>query len=292
MKNLNRRQALLTFLTTLTSFAVGDRLMANESKNPKMMPALFIGHGSPMNAMADNEYTRALNKLGETIQKPKAILMISAHWETKGTFITGMEKPKTIHDFYGFPKELYSIQYNAPGSPEIANQIIEKLQKTKIQLDTHEWGLDHGTWAVLKHIFPQADIPTLQLSLDMSKPLSYHFDLGKELRFLREKGVMIMGSGNIVHNLSQINWDINSPPHKWTKDFDSWVKDKLESRDFLSLLDKALTLPEGKLSIPTIEHYLPLLYILGASHENDKLTFDYEGFQNASMSMRSLRFDS
>lgn len=258
--------------------------------NTKKMPVLFIGHGSPMNALASNDYTRALNRIKDDIETPKAILLISAHWMTKETKITAMPYPRTIHDFYGFPKDLFAINYKAPGDPALAEMIIKSIESPRIGADLNEWGLDHGAWSVLLHIYPEANIPVLQLSLDMSKPAEYHFELGQKLRFLREKGILIIASGNIVHNLRQINWDESATPLEWALEFDQWVKEKAEKGDFKSLVNDFTKTRSGVLSNPTPEHYFPLLYILGASDEKDQLSFPYEGIQNGSMSMRSFKW--
>lgn len=264
--------------------------MTKKEKSIEKMPILFFGHGSPMNAIENNEFTKSLERLEKTLPPPKAILMISAHWETKGTWVTGMSTPKTIHDFYGFPKELFNIQYPAPGDPKLAENLSSQMTDPKVQVDINSWGLDHGTWAILKRVFPKAHIPAIQLSLDRSKSLRDHFQLGQKLNFLREEGVMIMGSGNIVHNLREINWTTNAKPHDWAIEFDEWAKDKLIHKNFDALISEVHNTTAGKLSVPTLEHYLPLLYILGASDPTDSLDFTYQGFQNASMSMRSVRF--
>lgn len=214
--------------------------------------------------------------------------MVSAHWETEGTWVTGMDQPKTIHDFRGFPEELYQIQYPAPGDPRLAVDIANAIPGVSVEM--MKWGLDHGTWAVLRHVFPAADVPIIQLSLDMTKPLSQHLELGRRLRPVREHGVMIVGSGNIVHNLRQIDWDRDAKPHGWNEEFDQWVADHIRKRDFEPLISMARQTPAGQLSIPTLEHYLPLLYVLGASDEADTMEFIFEGYQNASMSMRCVSF--
>ncbi len=260
----------------------------NKEKTP-LMPTIFIGHGSPMNAIADNEFTRSLSLLGKKLERPKAILCVSAHWMTEGTWITHMERPKTIHDFYGFPQPLFDIQYKAPGSPELAKDIRQEIMKAKIQLDD-SWGLDHGTWSVLKYLYPNADIPVMQLSLDMSKPAEYHFQLGQELAKLRESGILILASGNIVHNLRKISWDENADPLDWAIEFDELVKKKLIDRNFSALQHDFLKTEAGRLSVPTLDHYLPLLYVIGASRSSDKLKFEYEEIQNASISMRAFSF--
>jgi 4,5-DOPA dioxygenase extradiol len=253
------------------------------------MPVLFLGHGNPMNALAKNKYTEALSKLGKNLPTPKAILCVSAHWMTTGTWITSMDKPKTIHDFYGFPEELYKVQYPVNGSPEWAEKIQKEINESNIQADNNR-GIDHGAWSVLVHMYPEAQIPVMQLSLDMSKPYEFHFKLGEELRKLRSQGILIIASGNIVHNLRKISWDEKAKPDAWAVEFDEWVKNKIESRDFTTLVSDVTKSEAGRLSVPTPDHYLPLLYILGASEKNDKINFEFEGFQNASISMRCIKF--
>lgn len=252
------------------------------------MPVLFIGHGSPMNAIADNSYTRMLTDLGRRLPKPKAILVISAHWVTQGTWITGMDRPKTIHDFYGFPQGLFDVQYPAPGDPNLALETQQLVVPS--QIDTQDWGLDHGTWAVLKHLYPEAKIPVLQMSLDHHATPAQHFARGEQLRKLREGGVLILGSGNLVHNLRQMSWNEKAESHSWALEFDQWTKEKLLARDIPNLLKGAEASAAAKLSIPTDEHYLPLHYILGAADSKDELRFEFEEMQNASISMRSLSF--
>lgn len=254
------------------------------------MPVLFIGHGSPMNAIDDNGYTRAVRKLGANLPRPKAILVISAHWMTEGTWITAMEKPKTIHDFYGFPQALFDVQYPAPGSPEIAKLIRESVPDPKIHADTEMWGLDHGAWSVLRHLYPQADVPVMQLSLHMEQPAEYHFQLGRQLARLRDEGVLLLGSGNLVHNLRRIRWEAHVQPFDWAVEFDEWIKEKITQRDFAALMRDFRSTEAGRLSVPTLEHYLPLLYVLGAADEKDELRFEYEELQNGSISMRSFSF--
>lgn len=262
-------------------------MTANQSN---LMPVLFLGHGNPMNAIQESSFTKTLNGLGETLPRPKAILCISAHWMTKGTWITHMANPKTIHDFYGFPRELFDVQYPAPGCPELAELVTKSVQSTKIQFDEADWGFDHGTWSILKHMYPKADVPIVQLSVDNSESPRFHYNIGKELFTLREQGYLIIGSGNIVHNLGQIDFSPNARPLKWATHFDSWVKNKLVSSDNTSLLEDALKLPEGKLSIPTTDHWYPLLYILGATHNQDNLKFEYEGIEHGSISMCSFSY--
>ncbi|MCM2348658.1 MAG: 4,5-DOPA dioxygenase extradiol [Bacteriovoracaceae bacterium] len=256
----------------------------------KVLPALFLGHGSPMNAIDDNRFTRFLNALGKDMTRPEAILVISAHWMTEGTWITHMERPKTIHDFYGFPQPLFDVQYPAPGRPDIAEAIQKEIVNPQIQLDHEAWGLDHGTWSVLRHLYPEADIPVMQLSVYMTQPPEYHMKLGQELAKLREKGVLIVASGNIVHNLRRIRWEHNVAPYDWAIEFDEWIKQKLLARDFKALQNDFLNTEAGKLSNPSLDHYYPLLYILGASNNKDELRFEYEEIQNASVSMRCFSF--
>jgi 4,5-DOPA dioxygenase extradiol len=262
----------------------------NKKSSSKKLPALFLGHGSPMNAIETNNFTRTLTRLGEEIERPEAILVISAHWMTEGTWITHMEKPKTIHDFYGFPKPLFDIQYSAPGRPDIAMAIQREITDPKIHLDSESWGLDHGTWAVLRHMYPHADIPVMQLSLYMGQPAEYHMKLGQELTKLRDKGILIVGSGNVVHNLRKIKWEDKATPYEWAKEFDEWSKEKTTKRDFRALQHDVLKSEAGRLSVPSWDHYYPLLYILGASTNKDELKFEYEEIQNGSISMRCLSF--
>lgn len=254
------------------------------------MPTVFVGHGSPMNALAHNTYTETLKKWAEQNPQPKAILCISAHWQTTGTQITSSFKPRTIHDFYGFPEELFKVQYNAPGDPPLAFQIAELIQQPHISLDNGEWGFDHGTWSVLKHMYPKAEIPVLQMSLDVNKTPQQHFELGQKLSFLRDHGVLIIGSGNIVHNLRQIKWQADAEAFDWAKNFDTWYKNNLKKKDFTPLIENFQSTEGGRQSVPTTEHYLPSLYMLGASRPTDKLSLVYEEMQNASISMTSFSF--
>ena len=252
------------------------------------MPVVFVGHGNPMNAIEDNAFTRSLGSLGQTLPVPKAILVVSAHWLSAGTWVTRMDQPKTIHDFRGFPQELFDVRYPAPGNPELAAHIQSLSTKPKIQGDD-SWGLDHGTWAVLTKMYPKADIPVLQLSIDMSESGEFHLELGKILNSLREQGVLILGSGNIVHNLRHAAWDKPLQGYDWAHEFDSWVKGKLESRDYKSLATDFMKTQAGALSVPTPDHYLPLLYVLGASDvKSDELHYAYEGYDMGSISMTTF----
>lgn len=260
-----------------------------DTPSTERMPLLFIGHGSPMNAIDTNAYTKTLNALGKSLPKARAVLVVSAHWMTEGTWVTEMPNPKTIHDFYGFPQELFDVKYPAPGSPEVAKLIQDISSDPKVHGDHEMWGLDHGTWSVLRHIYPEANIPVLQLSIYMAQPPEYHVKLGQQLSQLRDKGVLILGSGNLVHNLRQIHWEPNAKPFDWAVEFDEWLKKKLVERDFKAVLNDFHNTTAGKLSVPTLDHYYPLHYILGATNDRDELTFAYEELQNGSISMRSLK---
>lgn len=271
--------------------SLGINQLLNQKNKEQRMPTLFIGHGSPMNALANNTFTQALERIGNQLPRPDAILCVSAHWMTQGgTAVTKMENPPTIHDFYGFPKELFEVQYPAPGKPEIADLVQSTVTAQSIFSDTEQWGLDHGTWSVLRHMYPSADIPVLQLSIDMTKTPEQHFNLGQELSSLRDKGVMIIGSGNIVHNLRKIQWDPQAKPFDWALEYDAWIKKNLEERNFKALHQKFLNSEAGKLSNPTLDHYLPMLYVLGAGKNEPTLTTEYEEIQNSSISMRTFRF--
>ncbi|HRP84295.1 MAG TPA: 4,5-DOPA dioxygenase extradiol, partial [Saprospiraceae bacterium] len=228
------------------------------------MPVIFFGHGSPMNAIEKNEFSETWKDIGRKIEKPTAILCISAHWETAGTYVTAMDQPRTIHDFGGFPKELYAIKYPAPGNPTLAEKIKSGIQSTNIGLDT-SWGLDHGCWSVIKHLYPEADVPVLQMSIDYTKGPEYHFALAKELASLRRKGVMIVGSGNIVHNLSMVAWDkmdISGYAYDWATEANNKMKSSILSGDYKPLLEYNKQGQAFRLAIPTPEHFIPLLDIL------------------------------
>lgn len=255
-----------------------------------ILPTLFVGHGSPMNAIEDNTYSRAWKQLGSTLPRPNAILMISAHWLTEGgTLVHVSEHPKTIHDFWGFPKDLYDISYAAPGSPLFAEAAKSAVSKIQINSDT-EWGLDHGTWSVLRHMYPEANVPVFQFSIDFSQHGEFHFDLGREIQKLRSKGVLIMGSGNIVHNLGQVQFTENAEPYGWALEFDALSKQLLDKRDMSSLVHYKSLGSAAAHSIPTPDHYWPLLYVLGASFEIDSLSYPVEGIAHSSVSMRAVLF--
>ena len=255
------------------------------------MPVLFIGHGSPMNGIEDNLFSKTWVKLGTEIPKPKAVLVVSAHWLTNGTHITAMEAPKTIHDFGGFPQALFDVQYPAPGSPELALETSKLITSTSVGLD-HDWGLDHGTWTVVRHMYPNADIPVLQLSIDYSKPPQYHYDLAKELAALRKKGVLIIGSGNMVHNLRMVAWDkLNEPEfgYDWAQEINQVFKEKIVTGDAQSLIQYERLGSAAKLAIPTPDHYYPLLYTLGLQDKTDTIDFFNDKAVGGSLTMTSVK---
>lgn len=258
------------------------------------MPALFVGHGSPMNVVLDNAFTRSLAAWGARLPRPRAILVVSAHWLTDGTFVSCTERPHTIHDFYGFPEELYAVRYPSPGAPEEADLVTRMVGRAPVACD-RDRGLDHGAWSVLRHLFPSADVPVFQLSLDYSfhdwhpKPLRYHYELAAELGALRRRGVLVVGSGNLVHNLGRIDWDMDAEPYPWAVAFDERVKACLLSGDHDALLDLRSQGRDAELAVPTPDHYLPLAYVLALQEEGEAVTFTHEGIQNASISMRCFQ---
>lgn len=255
-------------------------------------PILFIGHGSPMNGIEDNEFSRTWAKFGQEIPKPKAVIVISAHWLTNGTQITAMENPKTIHDFGGFPQALFDVNYPAQGSPELAEATSKLITFTKVELD-HDWGLDHGTWTVVRHMYPNADIPVLQLSIDYKKPAQYHYDLAKQLTALRNKGVLIIGSGNMVHNLRMIAWDKLQEPEfgfDWAIEMNTIFKDKIANSDFQSLINYEKLGAAAKLAIPTPDHYYPLIYSIALQEKQDEINFFNDKLVGGSLNMTSVKF--
>lgn len=251
------------------------------------IPALFIGHGSPMNAIEANEFHNRWGELGHQLPRPKAILTVSAHWLTRGTHVTAMERPRTIHDFGGFPKALFDQQYPAPGSPEFAEMTKQMVTHTKIQSD-YEWGLDHGTWSFLLPMYPEADIPVYQLSLDYHQPLQYHYDLAKQLEDLRTKGVMVIGSGNIVHNLRMVDFTGLHGPFDWAVEFDERIKDAIDAHDHQAIINYETLGASAKLAVPTYDHYLPLIYSIALQGKNENVTFFNDKTDLGSISMRSL----
>lgn len=250
------------------------------------MPALFIGHGSPMNAIEDTEFSRAWAAVARSLPRPRAVICISAHWETEGTRVTAMEQPRTIHDFHGFPSSLHEKRYPALGCPDLARMAQGVVRGAPIELDL-DWGLDHGAWAVLCRMFPEADIPVIQLSLDTRKEPSFHYELGRELRELRKKGVLILGSGNIVHNLREMVWEDTA--FDWALEFDDQMEGLILSGDHKRIVHYSKLGRSARLAVPTLEHFLPLLYVLGAKDESDGVAFFADKVTLGSMSMRSVK---
>ena len=283
---MKRNEFLHLMGGAVAAFTLND-LMAGVKQNPvgKPMPVLFVGHGSPMNAIEDNEFSRAWKSLGKELPAPKAILCISAHWQTRGTKVTMNERPETIHDFGGFPKALFDAQYPAPGAVEMAKATIAGVPGGVIHGDL-EWGLDHGTWSVLKPMFPAANIPVFQMSLDYNLNPEKHYQLASQLSFLRKKGVLIIGSGNIVHNLGLINW--GGKAFDWAIEFDALVKNRLEKFEHKDLIHYDKLGKSAQLSIPTNEHYLPMLYIAALAGRNESFRFFNAKTEMGSISMRSF----
>jgi len=255
----------------------------------ELLPAIFFGHGNPMNAVLNNAYTNAWSRIGRTIPRPKAILSISAHWFVPETGVTIATSPRTIHDFGGFPRELFQVQYPAPGDPVLARRVQNSLARQEVRLDT-SWGLDHGTWSVLRHVYPDADIPVVQLSIDEGKAASFHFEIGKKLAFLREEGVLIIGSGNLVHNLHAYAWGRHMPdPYDWAVRFETDAKNLMIAGEYKPLIDYETLGPEALLSIPTPDHYLPMLYVLATKQQREIITFPIEGVDGGSISMLTVQ---
>lgn len=252
------------------------------------MPVVFFGHGNPMNALERNRYSNAWRAFGTSIPKPKAVLSISAHWYIRATAATAMPNPKTIYDFYGFQQELYEVSYPAPGNAELAATLKELLTPLWVGLDYDTWGLDHGTWSVLVHVFPEADVPVIQLSIDATKPASYHFELGQRLSPLREQGVLILGSGDIVHNLRLVNFGL-AQPYDWAIQFDADARRHLREGDNQALIDYHHQ-PGANLAVPTPDHYLPMLYIAGLRQNDDQYSELVDGIDLASVSMTAFQF--
>lgn len=259
-----------------------------ETKN---MPALFLGHGSPMNAIEENEFVQGFRNIAKEIPKPNAILCVSAHWETRGTYVTAMENPVTIHDFGGFPKELFNVQYPAPGSPELAKETKSIIKKTDVGLDD-KWGLDHGAWSVIKHLYPEADIPVIQMSLDYYQTPQYHYDLAKEISSLRKKGVLIIGSGNMVHNLRMVAWDkLNAEEfgYDWAIEAKEKMNNFILNGDHKQLINFNSHGKSFALAIPTPEHYLPLLYTLALKEDNEEVKIFNDKAIAGSLAMTSVK---
>jgi len=291
---MNRKK----FLQQLGTFSLAAYTMNTQAFNtfssslkpsPKM-PVLFVGHGSPMNAIESNEFTRKWQQLGQSLPLPQAILCISAHWETEGTFVTAMPKPPTIHDFGGFPQELFDVQYPAPGSPALAGEVKDMVHKTPVGLDM-KWGLDHGAWTVIKHLYPNADVPVIQMSLDYSQGPQYHYDLARELAALRQKGILIIGSGNMVHNLGMVAWDrLNDDTYgyDWALEAREKMNTYILTGDHASLIQYPSQGKAFQLSIPTPEHYLPLMYVLGLAGKEEEISLFNDKAIAGSLTMTSV----
>jgi 4,5-DOPA dioxygenase extradiol len=276
-------------MTTLSAF---NRFTGDLKEQDLLMPVLFIGHGSPMNGIEDNVFSRKWSEIAKSIPTPRAVVVISAHWLTEGTKITAMDTPKTIHDFGGFPKELYAVQYNAPGSPALAKETASLISSTKVEMD-HDWGLDHGAWTVIRHMYPDAHIPVLQLSIDYTKGPQYHYDLAKELYGLRKKGVLIVGSGNMVHNLRMVAWDKLDREefgYDWAIGMNVKFKDLISNGDVNRLVNYQSLGKEALLAIPTPEHYWPLLYTLGLKNSREESIFFNDKVVGGSLTMTSVKF--
>ena len=279
-------------LITMTALSGLKRFTDELPSDDTLMPVLFIGHGSPMNGIENNIFSQQWAKTANEIMKPKAILVISAHWLTNGTFVTAMDKPKTIHDFGGFPDELFAVQYPAPGDPLLAQETRDLIQSTNVGLN-HDWGLDHGAWTVVRRMYPDASIPVLQLSIDYSKPAAYHYELAKELAALRKKGVLIIGSGNMVHNLRMIAWDKMEVPNfgfDWAIEMHELFKQKITAGDHTALINYESLSKSARLAIPTPDHYFPLMYILGLQEKNEAPVFFNDQLVAGSLNMTSVKF--
>ncbi|HWY38593.1 MAG TPA: 4,5-DOPA dioxygenase extradiol [Bacteroidia bacterium] len=278
----------LLSLFAMTSLKDLEKLSDTFSYSDKM-PVLFVGHGNPMNAIEDNEFSKKWTSMGKELPKPSAILCISAHWETRGTFVTAMEKPQTIHDFGGFPQELFDVQYPAPGNAVLAKEVKKEITKTEVGLN-EDWGLDHGCWSVIRKMYPDANVPVLQISLDHTKPAQWHYDLGKELSALRNKGVLIVGSGNMVHNLSMVNWrDLNSGGYDWAIEMNEKFKKLISENNHKDLINYSSLGKAAALAIPSPEHYLPLLYTLALKGEKENVSFFNDKTLSGSLSMTSVK---
>ncbi len=287
---MERRNALrLLALTPAAAMTLRELEKATDGfPSTPAMPVLFLGHGSPMNAIEDNPFSRGWQEVGRGLPRPSAILCISAHWETRGTFVTGMDKPRTIHDFGGFPQALFDVQYPAPGSPELAASTQQAITSAHVGVD-HAWGLDHGAWSVIIHLFPKADIPVVQLSLDRTLSPAQHYALASELASLRKKGVLIIGSGNMVHNLGVIDWHNPAGGYDWAQEASTRMKELIQSGDHGGLVNYGTQGKAFQLSIPTPEHYLPLLYTLALKEEADPLSLFNDQLMMGSIAMTSLR---
>ncbi len=292
---MQRKQFIKTIITGaagMTTLSAFNKFTSSLKEQEQLMPVLFVGHGSPMNGIEDNEFSRTWSKLAKEIPLPKAVLVVSAHWLSKGTRITAMDFPKTIHDFGGFPKELYEVQYNAPGSPSMAKETASLFSSIHVEMD-HDWGLDHGAWTIIRHMYPEANIPVLQLSIDYAKEPQYHYDLARELYNLRKKGVLIIGSGNMVHNLRMVAWDkLNEQEYgyDWALQMNDKFKELIGNGEHDKLINYESLGKAALLSIPTPEHYWPLLYTLGLKSSKDAISFFNDKAVGGSLTMTSVKF--
>ena len=293
---MHRKQFIQSLAAILPLSAIAMQLqslnrIAQSFTNTATMPVLFLGHGSPMNAIEENEFVAGFRKMGQALPKPQAILCISAHWETRGTMVTAMEQPRTIHDFGGFPKELFAVQYPAPGSPELASITQEIITQTKVGLD-EQWGLDHGAWSVIKHLYPDANVPVIQMSIDYTQGPAYHYELGKQLMALRNKGVLIVGSGNMVHNLRMVAWDKLDTPgfgYDWALEAREQMNAAILKGDHQALVNFKQQGRAFDLAIPSPEHYLPLLYTLGLQQKGEAISLFNDQALGGSLTMTSVK---
>lgn len=281
---------MTTGINSLSSFR---KFSDGLSEEEQLMPVLFVGHGSPMNGIEDNEFSRRWEKMGKEIPAPKAVLVVSAHWFTNGTKITSMDLPPTIHDFGGFPQELFDVQYPAPGSLKLAEETKELVHSANVELN-HDWGLDHGAWTVVRKMYPKADIPVLQLSIDYTKPPQYHYELAKELASLRKKGVLILGSGNMVHNLRMVNWGMMGKEgggYDWALKMNETFKSHILNNEHSALINYTSLGRDAQLAVPTPEHYLPLLYTLGLQNKKDEVSLFNDKALGGSLTMTSVKLE-
>lgn len=294
MKRSDFLKILLASPLALAAMKLNElETVTRDFSETEKMPILFLGHGSPMNAIEENEFVTGFRTIGKNIPKPKAILVISAHWETRGTYVTAMEHPRTIHDFGGFPQALFDVQYPAPGSPELAHEAKQLIKKVQVGLD-EKWGLDHGAWSVVKHLYPKADVPVIQMSIDFTQGAQYHYELAKELASLRKKGVLIVGSGNMVHNLGMIAWDklnADSYGYDWAIEANDKMKQFILTDNHKELINYRSQGKAWDLAIPSPEHYLPLIYILALKDNNEKISFYNDKPVAGSLTMTSVKID-
>lgn len=291
MDRKNFIQSMILGGVSMTSLAAFNKFTDGLDEQEGLMPVLFVGHGSPMNGIEDNEFSRRWTQMAKEIPTPKAVLVVSAHWFSNGTKITAMDFPPTIHDFGGFPQALFDVQYPAPGNPVLALETTELIHSAHVEL-SHDWGLDHGTWTIVRHMYPNADIPVLQLSIDYTKRPQYHYELAKELYALRKKGVLIIGSGNMVHNLRMVAWDKMQIPgygYDWAIQMNDTFKQLINRNDFTSLIHYDKLGREALLAIPTPEHYLPLLYTMGLKNGKDEVSFFNDKAVAGSLTMTSVK---